>query len=384
MSKTLGFKRQIIVILIFITIVTCLISMKKLQLFRYPMQKYLNISHKDHTFIKSILGMHIKINGSEEFGEVLQQLIRNHTMGVNEKPSNMTINITTPEQNTKKPDEIRETVCEKCFTHDFKYLINNEKICKINSDNNDTIDLFIMILTVHKNFEQRDVIRRTWLSYSKNNTGNVRYAFLLGKPANDDLHEKVVQENNVYHDIIKEDFVDTYMNLTYKTIMGFKWVVTFCPKAKYILKTDDDMYINVPNFVNYVNTSGVELENHVVGSCEKIASPIRNTDSKWYASKESYKERRFPGYCSGTGYITSFNIVNKIFAISPKIPFFHLEDIYVGLCLRKIGGSVKNKGGFNRGRVKLNACVYKGKTMFTSHQVTAKQMETIWNSKCQS
>jgi hypothetical protein len=171
MSKTLGFKRQIIVILIFITVVTCLISMKKLQLIRYPMQKYLNIYHKDHTFIKSILGMHIKINGSEEFGEVLQQLIRNHTMGVNEKPSNMTLNITAPEQNTKKPDEIRETVCDKCFTHDFKYLINNEKICKKKSDNNDTIDLFIMILTVHKNFEQRDVIRRTWLSYSKNNTG---------------------------------------------------------------------------------------------------------------------------------------------------------------------------------------------------------------------
>jgi hypothetical protein len=86
-----------------------------------------------------------------------------------------------------------------------------------------------MIFTEHENFEQRDVIRRTWLSYAKNNTGNVRMLFsLLGKPTIYENHEKVLQENNMYHDIIKEDFVDTNMNLTYKTIMCLKWVVTFC------------------------------------------------------------------------------------------------------------------------------------------------------------
>jgi beta-1,3-galactosyltransferase 1 len=142
------------------------------------------------------------------------------------------------------------------------------------------------------------------------------------------------------------------------------------------------MYINVPNFVHYVNTSGAELENHVVGSCETIPSPIRNRSSKWYVSIESYKERRYPGYCSGTGYLTSFNIVEKILAISPKIPFFYFEDVYVGLCLRKIGGFIKNQEGFNRIRVRLDACVYNGKTMFTSHHLTAKEIETVWNSKC--
>ncbi|XP_060567640.1 beta-1,3-galactosyltransferase 1-like [Ruditapes philippinarum] len=360
-------KHYFLNILTVVTLVTSFISI------RYSLPKHFKLSRQYNNFTDSEIGIHIKVNGSEHLGKKLKKLKKYNTR-VNDRLSYKAQN-----QNTNKTDEIRETVCDKCFTHDFKYLINNVKIC---NDNNDKIDLFIMIFTEHEHFEQRDVIRRTWLSYSKNNTGNIRYAFLLGKPTNDVFHETVVQENNVYHDIIKEDFIDTYMNLTYKTIMGFKWVVTFCPTAKYILKTDDDMYINVPNFVHYVNTSGAELENHVVGSCETIPSPIRNKNSKWYASIESYKERRYPGYCSGTGYLTSFNIVNKIFAISSKIPFFYFEDVYVGLCLRKIGGFIKNIKGFNRNMVRLDACIYNGKTMFTSHRVTAKEIETVWNSKC--
>ena len=371
-------KRKIIVILMVITAITCFISMTKLGIYKIQLPTRFNISKWDEGGFESVLGIRIKV-GATEFGEKLQQFVKEKQLNKT-KPLNVTtklVNVTT-----KKPSEIRETMCDGCFGHNFKYLINNENICKGSGDTNESVDLFIMILTIHKNVEQRNAIRKTWLTYSKNNTGNIRYAFLLGTPKNDDLHDKVVLENNVHNDIIKEDFIDTYKNLTYKTLMGFKWIVTYCPTAKYVLKTDDDMYINIPNFMDYLKTSGTELENQVGGSCEKIASPIRNVGSKWYASKESYKEKRFPGYCSGTGYITSINVVNKIFAVSPKIPFFHLEDIYVGLCLRKIGGTVRPLKGFNRGRVQLNACLYKGKTMFTSHGVTPKQMVTVWNSKC--
>ena len=41
-------------------------------------------------------------------------------------------------------------------------------------------------------------------------------------------------------------FQDSYHNLTLKTVMGLKWMSIFCPHAKFILKTDDDIYVNVP------------------------------------------------------------------------------------------------------------------------------------------
>jgi beta-1,3-galactosyltransferase 1 len=60
------------------------------------------------------------------------------------------------------------------------------------------------------------------LSYTNNNTANARHVFLLGKTAENSLQESVMRENEIYHDIVQETFIDGYNNLTYKTIMGFK------------------------------------------------------------------------------------------------------------------------------------------------------------------
>jgi hypothetical protein len=51
-------------------------------------------------------------------------------------------------------------------------------------------------------------------------------------------------EAEQYHDIVQEDFQDTYHNLTYKGIAGLKWISYFCPHARFILKTDDDIFVN--------------------------------------------------------------------------------------------------------------------------------------------
>ena len=28
--------------------------------------------------------------------------------------------------------------------------------------------------------------------------------------------------------------------------MGLKWSAIFCPQAKYVMKTDDDIFVNIP------------------------------------------------------------------------------------------------------------------------------------------
>ncbi|XP_060556266.1 uncharacterized protein LOC132716939 [Ruditapes philippinarum] len=285
----------------------------------------------------------------------------------------------TPHQ--KSVQKIRDQTCNNCFVHNFSYIINNANICQRKSPM-DSIFLFIMIFTTHENFEQRDVIRKTWLTYASQNTGHIRYAFLLGESTHDDLHEKVLQENSIHHDILKEDFVDTYMNLTYKTIMGFKWVVTHCPTAQYVFKTDDDMFINIPNLMKFLEQSGEELDNVIAGSCFIDAYPDRDNTSKWFVSKDEYKEKMYPSFCSGTGYLTSMNVVDKIYRISPNVAFYFLEDIYIGFCLRQIGGTIKDVKGFHNYEPELDSCAYKGDGLITAHWITPEKMEEIWKSKC--
>ena len=276
--------------------------------------------------------------------------------------------------------KIRETTCNCCFPHNFKYLINNKNICKLYTSQQN-IDLFIMIFTKHSNFETRKAIRETWLTIAKNNTANVRYVFLLGKVEDVALSKDIAQENEIYKDILKEDFIDTYENQTIKTMMGFKWVVHFCQDANFVMKTDDDTFTNVPNLLTYIKEHGNESKTHLMGSC-KQKKPIRNTNCKWYASEADYKEEYYPWHCSGTGYFTSFSMIKQMHEISPYIPFFWLEDIYVSLCFRKTGGTVKGIEGFNIYRQKLDPCLYKGNQLYTSHEVTPEMLRWVWSKPC--
>ena len=60
----------------------------------------------------------------------------------------------------------------------------------------------------------------------------------------------------VYGDIIQENFVDTYANLSVKSLMMLKWYSQSCSdKALYLMKTDDDMYVNLVNLYKLVKTN---------------------------------------------------------------------------------------------------------------------------------
>lgn len=63
---------------------------------------------------------------------------------------------------------------------------------------------------------------------------------------------QVVEESRAHGDILQEDFVDSYLNLTLKTVMGLKWGSQHCRSAKYFMKTDDDMFINLPAIMTYL------------------------------------------------------------------------------------------------------------------------------------
>lgn len=278
-------------------------------------------------------------------------------------------------------NKTRRDECDKCFQHNFDYVIEND-ICKL-FNTGDEIELLILITTAHNHVRARSALRETWLSFTRKNTANVRYAFLLGETTDSSYRGYILEEDRYFHDIIKEDFIDSYMNLTYKTIMGFKWAATKCAHAKFVMKTDDDMFVNIPNVLKLIESSfGYSMQTSLTGACILKARPIRDFRSKWFASQESYPHDIYPSFCSGTGYVTSMNVVSQIYQVSPNVPFFHLEDVYVGLCLKKLGFTVKHVRGFNAGRPRLKLCLFKGNRLLTAHQMTPGLLRAIWKRQC--
>lgn len=59
--------------------------------------------------------------------------------------------------------------------------------------------------------------------------------------------------------------------------MMLKWVTRNCPNLDYLLKLDDDMYLNVPALVKHLNSKKIQLEGKLI--CR--AKPILDPTNKW-------------------------------------------------------------------------------------------------------
>ncbi|KAH0553605.1 beta-1,3-galactosyltransferase 1-like isoform X1 [Cotesia glomerata] len=267
----------------------------------------------------------------------------------------------------------------------------------INPENNTTITspelscvtsppyLLIIVCSAVGNQKARDAIRNTWgseqnlyyLATSSTVNTTVKIVFLLGESTNDTLNAAILDENYEYGDIIQEKFIDTYNNLTVKSVMMLKWVTIMCPQATFLMKTDDDMYVNVPALVKVIrarpNSAGT-----LMGSLICNARPISDPKNKWYTPKYMYSEKTYPNYLSGTGYVMSLDVALKLYEAALKTPLLHLEDVYLtGLCAKKAKLRPVNHPGFSYVPRKLDYCVLK--SAITAHKVDSSNMYEIWN-----
>ena len=92
--------------------------------------------------------------------------------------------------------------------------------------------------------DYRDVIRTSWGSPTIPGV-KTRVAFMLGYPYLKIYQEQIEKENLLHGDIVQGNFLDSYKNLTYKTVMGHMWVSSFCTQAEFLMKADDDIYLDI-------------------------------------------------------------------------------------------------------------------------------------------
>ena len=212
-------------------------------------------------------------------------------------------------------------------SHDFRYIYNPSFRCEM--DHGTYPFVVILVKSARENFKNRKTIRRTWGNVTEyNNT--VQVVFLLG---DSNKHRKqVAEEYNNFTDIVNEDFVDTYMNLTYKTIMGYRWAVKFCSNSKFFLFVDDDYFINVKNIIQFLRNT--RDKNLYTGYLMWKRWPERS--GKWSVSKKDYPYNRYPNYVSGPASILSFHVARKFSMVFPYIQYLGIEDVYIGMVAYKL------------------------------------------------
>lgn len=224
--------------------------------------------------------------------------------------------------------------------HRFQFSLNPTKLC---FDKN--IFLLSYIHTAPDHHKRRTAIRNTWGNLRNFKDITFRIVFLMGKPTNQVVQDGIQLEYDMYGDIVQEDFIDSYRNLTFKAIMGMRWISNYCSHAKYILKADDDIFVNIFNVIEHfksITKYEGEQKNMIQCLVWSRMKVVRDPKSKWYIPRSEFTEDYFPTYCSGSAYMFSGDVIPKMYNASFNTQFFWVDDFYItGLLASKVGAKYR-------------------------------------------
>ena len=117
--------------------------------------------------------------------------------------------------------------------------------------------VFVAVISATENFNRRKMIRQTWYNHLKTLRQEelvdlAGFAFILGITKDEITQIKIQEESKTWGDIIQIEFTDIYENLTYKVAALLNWFYRFCGSVDFVLKVDDDVYVNVDILAHFV------------------------------------------------------------------------------------------------------------------------------------
>ena len=237
--------------------------------------------------------------------------------------------------------------------------------------------LLIFVTSAVPNKMLRMAIRKSWGNTEQDLLkSKVKVVFLVGRERRDTHQQDLVEESKEYGDILQEGFIDTYANLSIKSVVLLQWFSLNCNNSvqtKYVLKTDDDMFVNIPNLYSFVQSN--TNPDLLIGHFQTGVVPIRDPASKWFAPRYLFQEDTYPDYLSGGAYVMHYSVVQRLYHASLDTPFMHIEDVFVtGVLRQKIGINPIGSSRINvgQGRKPTNPDIIG--TYFTMHLVGEEAM----------
>ncbi|XP_029634450.2 beta-1,3-galactosyltransferase 1-like isoform X2 [Octopus sinensis] len=238
----------------------------------------------------------------------------------------------------------------------------------------DSVQILVAVCSAPINILRRNTIRETWGQYARNNS-NFKMVFFEGVTHSPGVQDDIHEESVKYGDIVQENYIDHYGNLSLKSIAYLRWVSSSCSKVKFVLKTDDDMYINLPLLEKTL--MNMKRSRFIMGLLFQHVVPIRDSSSKWYTPMSKYQKNEFPDYMSGTAYLISGDIVPELYAESFNGKRFWLEDVYItGMLANRVNATRINSNMFTIHNRQHTGCAYKN--IISGHHVVPRKMKIIY------
>ncbi|XP_075732756.1 beta-1,3-galactosyltransferase 1-like [Rhipicephalus microplus] len=142
-----------------------------------------------------------------------------------------------------------------------------------------------------------------------------------------------IEESSVFDDLIRAIFEDTSKNQTLKSLLLLQWAHTFCLRVSFILKADDDTYMDLPRLIALLESKKAAFENST-----------RRRDSAGFLLGKRPESKPIDWNCqrygipagstsvstdlSGATYVMSGAIVGLMLRKALETPALHYENVF--------------------------------------------------------
>ncbi|XP_036606188.1 beta-1,3-galactosyltransferase 2-like [Trichosurus vulpecula] len=265
------------------------------------------------------------------------------------------------------------------YPQSYPFLINHPDKCESPGD---APFLLMLVMTQPQDTGIRQAIRQTWGNETLVPGVVIRRLFVLGLPQPlfaQELRALLEEEDREHGDLLQVGFLDTYHNLTLKILTGLEWMAQYCPTAHYVLKVDNDVFLNPSFLVHQVLwPNGPRQLDFITGYIYRDARPERRPGHKWYMPPELYSQNEYPDYCAGPGYVMSGSLALRILTIAQRFKAIYVEDVFVGLCLKQLGvkPTPAPPNTFLMLRRKYNHCAFH--RLVLVHHFQPQELLQIW------
>jgi beta-1,3-galactosyltransferase 1 len=186
--------------------------------------------------------------------------------------------------------------------------------------------VLIAIQSALKNIKLRNEVRRTWGgSCVSTHSTWCSVMFVLGQLSNntaDPFQADLEAESAKHRDILQESFIDSYNNLTLKSIHILKYYVNSVSEEagvnNFLLKTDDDSFVHLETLWDLAKARIAKKSDNLIGYLQRglkkpdylpmAHKPTRSNLSlykKWIVPSYMYGRIFYPQFLSGSGYLVT-------------------------------------------------------------------------------
>ncbi|XP_063224687.1 beta-1,3-galactosyltransferase 5-like [Bacillus rossius redtenbacheri] len=206
--------------------------------------------------------------------------------------------------------------------------------------------LLVVVHSERSRREARDAVRLTWGTASL--ARDVALVFLVGRARDHASSHDVAAEAQLYGDVVASRNVDSFDNLTLKAVATAEWVARECPRARFVLKVDDDVFLNVPRLLRLLELPRVSSASRAMfGQLMEDNKPIRHPDSKFFVPEVAFPSGRYPPYLQGGAFIFTGDLASDLHAAALASAFFRVEDLFFTAFLaRRVRAGVTHVEGF--------------------------------------